>query len=130
MLVIIALPLLLHAFDPVTFEKQGMIMQMHEYSTNTIRAPAYGSYTVTGILNNWSFETVGATATFQIRYSTGPDSSWQVHTSTVMTAGAGQIFSESIRWMIWNPMFVVRDLGQGGTAYFRIETANFEGDTD
>lgn len=128
-----------HAINLKTYES-GMLPNIAEFSTFTYatlgaqdRADNYSTYTVVGIWDWWEFETVNATATFTIEYSTVQPwavdaSTFVVHRSSPITVKANQIKSDDLRWPYENARFIVRDLGENGTAYIRIGYARSESD--
>ena len=119
-----------HAFDPITFEKEIVLPNIYEASTATFNDDGlYSSHTLArgSVLDWWSVEAVGATTTFVVRYATGiadplyqDTTSYVVQQSSVINARAGQTLSDDVRYLMFDPEIVIRDLGDGGTAYIRM----------
>ena len=114
-----------HAVRLLTYETEGWVPQIFEVSTHTYETSSGSqTYDLMGILDYWSFEAIGATATFQLQYGTvtrssGVGSGYKLHLSSVMSILPGQIISDDVRWLMFDTRFVVGDVGDGGTLTIR-----------
>jgi len=105
-----ALTVIIRAADPITREKYGTYTAAHYTiagSSNT--APEVNmigsTMTVDGQLLGWVAHAQGTTFAFQIKTSSG--TGFYTNVSSPITVLDGNIFSDNVRGIVRNPLFVI-----------------------
>ena len=111
-----------HALDVKTFEDGPLIGIPFFAATHTWVSNEQTTYTLSGVLDSYAIEAVGADVVYEIRFTTrtladGGTTGLTVHVSSAITVRSGTTKSDELRTLMWNPKISIRSLGSGGTAY-------------